>query len=620
MSTEIATSVSQPGRPVRCSVIVTTWKRPVLLEATLHALVEQSYPDFEVVVVCDGEDADVRAISREFATTPNIRWIFHPENRGLPAARNTGAREAAGDIILFLDDDVIAGTDLIAVHMQHHESASPLRHIAVWGLAREERFTPLATFVDQCLHESWKRGLAETTALLDARGPESVSENFENVVCFGLNCSIRRDLFLRYGGFDEHFRASDEEREFGMRLHRAGIEFIFEPRICLSHKNAKSLEPYFRNCWRASGVLDAYRVFDLGQRNPQIEHLVSIYQGYRLDRWRSWSTWQMSEPLIALSRLLSVAANRTQWRWIFGAWGRIAQSAEYWSGAKEAGCTLSQLAVAAGYPRCALLLHSISEPQTEEESTYYLGPSKFRRMMHYFQAAGYTTASTEQWLQNRVTKKQVLLTFDDGYDDLFEELLPLAIEHRYTPLIFLTVDQIGGSNVWDQKHGLRTRKLLTLDQIREMQRYGIQFGSHTLSHPWLPSLSDTELHREVHESKHRLEDLLGVEVTSFAYPHGGVDRRVRAAVANAGYKLAFTTEPGLNGWNDPLCQHRSELNQLTSLLEFACKLRTGRSCFTAISARIKVLEREIPTATLRGALGSIRRFVRRMVKGPPSTR
>lgn len=115
-----------------------------------------------------------------------------------------------------------------------------------------------------------------------------------------------------------------------------------------------------------------------------------------------------------------------------------------------------------------------------------------------------------------------------------------------------------------------------------MQKYGVEFGSHSLTHPWLPSVPDAQLRREVSDSKRRLEDLLGVEVKSFAYPYGGVDRRVRSAVAEAGYQLAFTAIPGTNWWNDPLCQSRAEVNEFTGLADFLFEMRSGRTIRQAL--------------------------------------
>ncbi len=221
------------------------------------------------------------------------------------------------------------------------------------------------------------------------------------------------------------------------------------------------------------------------------------------------------------------------------------------------------------------MLHSVCDPLTKEEAGYYISPRRFHDLMRSFRESGYKTATTAQWLRDEVPANHVLLTFDDGYDDLYEHLLPLVIEHHYTPIVYLVADHIGGSNVWDQANGLRARNLLTVEQIREMQKYGVEFGSHTLTHPRLSQVSDAQLHREVTDSKHRIEDLLGVEAISFAYPFGDLDRRVRTAVAGAGYKLAFTVEPGLNRRNDPFRQRRAEVNDSTTVSDFKFTLRKG---------------------------------------------
>lgn len=227
-------------------------------------------------------------------------------------------------------------------------------------------------------------------------------------------------------------------------------------------------------------------------------------------------------------------------------------------------------------PKCALMFHGISEPRTKEEAAYSIAPRRFHRLMRWFRTMGFSTATSPDWLADAIPAKRVLLTFDDGYDDLYTELLPVIVEHRYTPVVFLVADHIGKTNLWDQAKGLRVRKLLTLEQIREMQKYGVEFGSHSATHPLLTQLSDVQLRREVSDSRQRLEDLLGIEVVCFAYPYGNVDERVRAAVAEAGYRLAFTAEPGTNLQNDPLLQRRAEVNDATGVAEFLFKLRFGQ--------------------------------------------
>jgi peptidoglycan/xylan/chitin deacetylase (PgdA/CDA1 family) len=142
--------------------------------------------------------------------------------------------------------------------------------------------------------------------------------------------------------------------------------------------------------------------------------------------------------------------------------------------------------------------------------------------------------------------------------------------------VYVVTGQIGGTNAWDEKAGFRSRKLLTRDQIAEMHRHGIVIGSHSLTHARLTDLSASQLRQEVTDSKAILEDLLGDEVTTFAYPSGAVNERVRNAVAEAGYRTAFTTADGVNDWTDLLMLNRTSVGEMHSMQEIHLKLMTGR--------------------------------------------
>lgn len=182
-----------------------------------------------------------------------------------------------------------------------------------------------------------------------------------------------------------------------------------------------------------------------------------------------------------------------------------------------------------------------------------------------------------EWLAGKRPPRHVILTFDDGYDDFYHEAFPVLERFGLSATVFVVVDRIGRSNSWDEGLRVRLRRLLTAQQIRELHRYGVAFGSHSLTHPALPLLFAKDLRHEVSDSKSRLEDLLGSEVTAFAYPSGYVDYRVRAAVAEAGYKTAMSIGEGLNSWEDPLWMKRINVSEWDSQLGFALKVITGRS-------------------------------------------
>src|SRR5262245_37608747 len=94
-------------------------------------------------------------------------------------------------------------------------------------------------------------------------------------------------------------------------------------------------------------------------------------------------------------------------------------------------------------------------------------------------------------------------------------------------------------------------------QAREMADAGVEIGSHTLTHPILTGLSDDRLREEVSRSRDRIQTALGRKVETFCYPNGDHDLRTQREVAGAGYRLAVTTDVGLNNkLSDPLALRR----------------------------------------------------------------
>jgi peptidoglycan/xylan/chitin deacetylase (PgdA/CDA1 family) len=89
--------------------------------------------------------------------------------------------------------------------------------------------------------------------------------------------------------------------------------------------------------------------------------------------------------------------------------------------------------------------------------------------------------------------------------------------------------------------------MMDWDQVREMQRNGIEFGAHTVHHPILTNIPSGQARDEVVESKHRIEEELGQSVLGFAYPNGqasDLNQQIEKIVAEAGVRAAFTL---LNG-------------------------------------------------------------------------
>lgn len=113
---------------------------------------------------------------------------------------------------------------------------------------------------------------------------------------------------------------------------------------------------------------------------------------------------------------------------------------------------------------------------------------------------------------------------------------------------------VGGEQVPDWA------SMMSWEQITELHRAGHEIGSHSMTHPLLPDLSDERLNDEISASRLRLASATGGEVASFCYPNGSYDARCLKAVRAAGYECAVTTTPGLNRKTSPFELRRSDMD------------------------------------------------------------
>jgi peptidoglycan/xylan/chitin deacetylase (PgdA/CDA1 family) len=120
-----------------------------------------------------------------------------------------------------------------------------------------------------------------------------------------------------------------------------------------------------------------------------------------------------------------------------------------------------------------------------------------------------------------------VITFDDGYQSVYEVAFPVLQSHGIPATVFLTTGAAAASG---RLPSLEGRTMLSWEEIREMQRHGIDFGAHSCTHLDLTRLRPERLEAEVRDSKEIVEQGLGRAITSFAYPYGRYDRRVRDVV------------------------------------------------------------------------------------------
>ena len=220
-----------------------------------------------------------------------------------------------------------------------------------------------------------------------------------------------------------------------------------------------------------------------------------------------------------------------------------------------------------------LMYHRVAPSGSHTLAQYRVTPEQFSRQLAYLRDASYYTITIETWhaaMRNHkpLPGRAVLLTFDDGYMDFKNFAWPIMQRFGFSATVFLVAGEIGGSNRWDQRFG-ENLPLMGWEDILELSAGGIQFGSHTTSHPNLTRISPTEVVREAIESRMILERGLGRPVRAIAYPHGGEDPVIRHLAGGCGYIYGLTTRPGRAGLWEPLLGFpRIDVNGTGSLDDF----------------------------------------------------
>jgi len=209
-------------------VIPTYGKRPVLAR-TLESLRVQTYPpeQTEIVVVDDHSGDDTPEYLRNLKLPQRLVAVRHDENRGRAAARNTGIRTAAGELVVFVDDDMLCESDLIEQHVLFH--ATHPRSIVIGDAvqAPELGHSTALTYLDEMgVHKH-------------APGSRVPARYFVTN-----NSSVARQPMLDVGLFDESFRNYGfEDTEIAFRLEDdAGLSTWYCADARALHVHAQSFD------------------------------------------------------------------------------------------------------------------------------------------------------------------------------------------------------------------------------------------------------------------------------------------------------------------------------------------------------------------------------------------
>ena len=210
------------------SVIIPAYNSEKTIEATVKSVLNQSFKGlYEIIVVDDGSKDKTAEVVSQIKDKKVV--LVRQSNKGPASARNCGARKAKGNIILLTDSDCVAEKNWI------EEMVRPFRNSDIVGAQGRYKIlnkkSLIARFVQYEIEERYQR--MEKLKQIDFIGSYSAG--------------YRRDVFLKFGGFDESFKtASGEDPEISYRMADKGLKMVFAPKAIVHHPHPDSLKRYLK--------------------------------------------------------------------------------------------------------------------------------------------------------------------------------------------------------------------------------------------------------------------------------------------------------------------------------------------------------------------------------------
>jgi len=277
------------NEPVRTiSVVIPTFNRRDSLRRALLAIAAQSFPKhaYEVVVAVDGSVDGTTEMLCHLKMPYRLR-VTEQEHCGTAAARNLAASIAEGDLLLSLDDDIIAHPDLISTHVAWHAQHPEAVVLGQMPLHPEARLSAFARYKHRRFEGHFRK-----------MGQPSYTPDFRD--CLTGNLSIRRQYLQLAGGFDQDFRDyNHEDTELGYRLQSLGMKLHYVPQAIGYHLYSKT---FIEGCYDSYG--DGRSSVMLMRKHPQVERFLPAGRGSIKPRLAPLARVLTSGPLPDIHRLI----------------------------------------------------------------------------------------------------------------------------------------------------------------------------------------------------------------------------------------------------------------------------------------------------------------------------
>lgn len=205
-----------------------------------------------------------------------------------------------------------------------------------------------------------------------------------------------------------------------------------------------------------------------------------------------------------------------------------------------------------------LMYHYIQDPGPVKNNLF-IPPDVFDRQLQWLSDNGYCTVDLDRMMQifhgtDVPACKPVVLTFDDGWESSYTNVLPLLQKHAMKGVFYVISGFVGRPN------------FLSAKQVKALADHGMMVQDHTVSHVDLRKVAERDARKQLGDSKLEIVAMTGHPVTHVAYPSGKYNSQVLATAASLGYVTGVTTHPGIaSSQDDPLQLPRVRMQTGTRL-------------------------------------------------------
>lgn len=210
----------------KVSAVVPTYNLKKILLECLQSIVEQNYPNLEVIVVDNASiDGTSEAVRKKF---PKVKLIRNPRNLGVTGGANTGVKKATGDYVWLVDHDNILESNMLSIMVKLAESDPKIGIVVpkIYYWEDKNMIWAAGTEINMLTGENIFRGGKDVGQY----------EKVEEIQIAPANFLVKREVIKKIGLYDDIFYISYEDSDFSFRVKKAGFKIVYTPRAVCYHK------------------------------------------------------------------------------------------------------------------------------------------------------------------------------------------------------------------------------------------------------------------------------------------------------------------------------------------------------------------------------------------------